>query len=159
MPIRGIVIIRQNGVIDLKVSKIVDIPTKFRLKLKEDDLDMKDAYHVFFGKTNDAMQKEFKNNCIERCIDLRHMSFVAFKYYIFGLKQYIDMGDFGPFNKPDAASCFIELIYERLISDSGSMELIIKDLMPTIEIITKNQAAFEADVDIYGSFEEIFIAY
>lgn len=102
------------------------------------------------------MQKEFKFNSSERCFDLRHMPFKAFEYYIFGLKQYIDSGDFAEFDKPDVVSCFLELVRERTITDPSCMKKIIIDLIPTIEVIAKNQAAYEADIDIYGNFMDVF---
>jgi hypothetical protein len=45
----------------------VNIPNKTDWGNIEDDLDIKDAYQYFYGKTNDEMEKEFKSNIFERC--------------------------------------------------------------------------------------------
>ncbi|MBU2714152.1 hypothetical protein, partial [Zooshikella harenae] len=119
------------------------------------DLDVAAAHSMFAGKTNEEMQKEFKKNIIERCSDIRWMPIVPFQYYIFGLKHYIDSGDFSDFNKPDAASCFIELVLDKLNESPEYLDSIILELMPTLKYIAENQDWFEADIDIYGDFKAL----
>jgi hypothetical protein len=133
----------------------MNIPTKTDWGNIDGDLDIKDAYQDFYGKTNDEMEKEFKANIFERCSSLRCMPIEPFKYYIFGLKQYIDRSEYDDFHRPDAASCFIDLIYERLMSNIDSMRSIMDELLPTILKIANNQELFEADIDIYGDFGEM----
>ncbi len=119
-----------------------------------DDLDVADSYKMFFGKSNDEMQKEFKKNIFERCFDLEYMPLIPFQYYIFGLKQYIDTGNIDQFDKPDTANCFIELVEDKLKKQPEYIRPILMKLMPTIEYVVNNQILFEADIDIYGDFNE-----
>lgn len=119
-----------------------------------DNLDIASAHEVFAGRTNDEMQQEFKKNVLERVADLRCMPLVPFQYYIFGLKQYIDSGDFGDFDKPDAASSFIGLVEKKLKAQPNYVVPMLQDLISTIQYIGDNQESFEADIDIYGNLKD-----
>ncbi|MGZ8243893.1 hypothetical protein, partial [Methylomagnum sp.] len=117
-----------------------------------DDMDVRYAFEQFAGKSNDDMQEAFKKNVIERCDNLRFMPMKPFKYYIFGLKKYVESNISS--DSTDAASCFLELIQERFIANREEAIEIIMELMPTIEMVALNQHNFGADTDIYGNFLE-----
>ncbi len=116
------------------------------------DRDVKYAHKIFFGKSNDEMVGEFKINALMRCEDLGVMPIIPFCYYIFGLKEYIDAGDFDQFTKSESADCFLELIKERLAQSPEFIMPILPELMPTIEYVAKNQSFFDADIEFYGDF-------
>ncbi len=128
------------------------IPSEDDWKNYNDDLDTAYAYKMFAGKSNDDMQKEFKNNVFERTSELRFMPIKPFQYYIFGLKQYIDTQDFDIDDKSDAASIFISIVLGKAKKEPEFIKPIFNELLPTLEYIAANQDFFEADIDIYGSF-------
>lgn len=118
------------------------------------DNDVLEAFEHFSGKSNNELQISFKNNVIQRCSNLRWMPIQPFKYYILGLKQYIESEDYGVFDLPDAASCFIELVEEKAISNESEMKATYPKIRGFIEHLVENQDKYEADEDIYGDFKE-----
>ena len=63
-------------------------------------------------------------------------------------------GNFDTFDKADAVSCFISLVKETLTDKPDFISPIIEELMPTLKHIAKNQIFYEADMDIYGNFND-----
>lgn len=117
------------------------------------DLDIHYAYEIFGGKDNSSLQCEFKKNVIERCENLRWMPIIPFQYYVIGFKKYIESNDFGKFDMPDAANCFIELIEEKAITQPEFLEAVYPELKSCIEYLADHQVEYEADLDIYGDFK------
>lgn len=116
------------------------------------DLDVHYAYEIFGGKDNASLQCEFKKNVIERCENIRRMPIIPFQYYVLGFKEYIESNDFGEFDRPDAANCFIELIEEKAITQPEFLEAVYPELKPLIEYLANHQKEYEADLDVYGDF-------
>lgn len=121
------------------------------------DGDVFEAFEYFSGKSNDELQVDFKSNVIQRCSNLRWMPIYPFCYYIFGLKQYIESGDNGLYDISDAVSCFIELIEEKAKSNQDEMKALYPKIKSFIEHIALNQEKYEADIEIYGDFEDISV--
>uniref|UniRef100_UPI0040566737 hypothetical protein n=1 Tax=Candidatus Electrothrix sp. TaxID=2170559 RepID=UPI0040566737 len=132
------------------------IPTEKDWIGYEKDLDAKYAYKTFYGKTNEEMQSAFRYNVIERVDEIRFMPRGAFQYYIFGLRDYVIRQDFGFYDSSDAASCFINLILEKLRKDPEFIRPIISDLLPDLEFVAENQKLYEADGEIYGDFRVMY---
>jgi len=121
---------------------------------QDGDLDVADAHEVFAGKTNEDVQEDFARAVIERTDELRWMPKVPFQYYIFGFRDYVMAGKFDLFDSSDAASCFLELIEEKLQNQPDYILPVMDELMPAIIHVSRNQAAYDADIDIYGDFQE-----
>jgi hypothetical protein len=62
--------------------------------------------------------------------------------------------DFGFLNAPDAASCFLGLVLEKLEKHPHHIVPIMSDLLPALEYVGHHQARFEAQESIYGNFLE-----
>ena len=45
---------------------------------------------------------------------LRWMPQLPFRYYMFGFRDFVLSGDFEEFSRPDAASCFVRLVLNKL---------------------------------------------
>ncbi len=118
-----------------------------------DNEDVRYAFEQFYGKSNDDTQELFKKNIIERCDNLRFMPIKPFKYYIFGLSNYVECNISS--DNADAASCFIELVCDRLASNYADMLDIMTELLLSLEIVAREQKNFGADYDIYGDFIDI----
>ena len=134
----------------------MEIPTEKDWADYMDDLDAKYAHSIFFGKTNNEVQKYFKRSPIERSSELSFMPIKPFQYYIFGFKQYIEAGEFNKYDASDATSCFIRLIEDMLTKKPLFVKPIINELLPTLRYVSENQSSFDASQEIYGNFKDIF---
>jgi hypothetical protein len=137
----------------LSVTDIFQIPGQKEWAGYESDLDVRSAYDLMFGKTNDEIQDLFgESDSIDRSDELLFMPRKAFQYYVFAFAQYVisekAKGD------PDSASSFLNLLICREERDSGSVAHIYPRLVPTVKFIADHQEYFDADLDIYGSFRE-----
>jgi hypothetical protein len=119
------------------------------------DLDQEWAHRLFVGKSNDEMQQHFRNNPIEATSDLRFMPEIPFRYYMLGFRDCVMAGGFEPCDDSDAASCFIRLVAQKLETQPRYIVPIMPELLPAVEHVAHNQAAFDADESIYGNFLEI----
>jgi len=132
------------------------IPTEADWGNYENDLDREWAHRLYAGRSNDEVRVHFRNNPIEAASDLRFMPEVPFRYYMLGFRDHINSGEFGQWNAPDAASCFIRLALHKLETQPRHIAPIMPALLSTLEHIAKNQAAFHASEHIYGSFPEMY---
>jgi hypothetical protein len=130
----------------------MNIPSESDWENYQDDLDAEYAHRIFAGKTNDQVQLDFYRCVIERASELSFMPIKPFQYYMLGFKQFIDKADFKQLDAPDAASCFISLVEQMLIT-KPFIKPILSDLMPTLEFVSENQLEYEADITIYGFFQ------
>ena len=117
----------------------------------EDDLDVRAAHRLMYGKRADEVLKQFEGgHAISRADELLFMPRRAFQYYVFSFMEYLHSerakGD------SDAASPFLGLLVAREERDPGSVAAIYEQLRETIDYVAENQAYFEADPEIYGSF-------
>jgi hypothetical protein len=118
------------------------------------DLDEQYAHDLFAGHTNEEMQPHFYQNVIERSDELQWMPEVPFRYYILGIRDFIMAGKFAQLEDSDAASCFLNLIEEKLENHPGHILAIMPELLPAIRYVGQNQISFHADEEIYGNFRE-----
>jgi UDP:flavonoid glycosyltransferase YjiC (YdhE family) len=132
------------------------VPTEQDWGNYQDDLDQNDAHQKFAGKTNEQVQRYFRENVIMTTDDLRWMPRIPFQYYMIGFKDFVSSRNFEPSYASDPASCFIRLVLEKLENHSDHILAIMPDLLPTVEYVANHQAEFEADKAIYGSFPEIY---
>lgn len=130
------------------------IPTELEWEDYYNDLDANYAHKIFFGKSNTDVQLDFKRSVLERVSELRFMPIKPFQYYIFGLQQYIEKENFDHFDNADAVNGLISLTEEMLQDKPTYIIPVLDKLMPTLEKIASNQNEYEADIDIYGSFQD-----
>jgi hypothetical protein len=116
------------------------------------DLDQEWAHEHYCGKSNEEMQKYFHNNAIESASDLQFMPEIPFRYYIFGFRDSVLSAD--DWDRSDAASCFLNLILQKLKEQPTYIILVMPGLLPTLEYIGTHQATFKADESIYGNFHK-----
>ena len=128
------------------------IPTEADWGNYEDDLDQEWAHRLYAGRSNEEVQVHFRNNPVEAASDLRFMPEVAFRYYMLGFRDHINAGEFKDLNASDAASCFIRLALQKLETQPRHIAPIMPALLLALEYVAKNQQAFDAVEDIYGSF-------
>jgi len=107
----------------------------------------------FAGKSNKEVQSYFRLNVIEAVDELRWMPKVPFQYYMTGFKDFVESKRYDENDAPNIASCFIELVLEKIENSPEVIEPIIHDLLPTLEYLATHQAEYDADREIYGNFQ------
>ncbi len=130
------------------------IPTEADWGDYRSDLDQEWAHRTFAGKSNAEMQRYFRENPIEAAEDVRFMPEIPFRYYMLGLRDCVMSGEFEPCHDSGAASCFLHLVAEKLIAQPRYIVPIMPELLSAVEYVAHNQAAFNAEESIYGSFPE-----
>lgn len=98
------------------------------------------------------MQSHFRKTTLGAAEDLHWMPKIPFQYYMIGFRDFITAENFEPGEPSDAASCFLNLIINKLENHPDFIVTIMPDLMPTIEFVASHQARFKANIDIYGNF-------
>jgi hypothetical protein len=116
------------------------------------DRDQLYAHGIFFGRSNEEMQKEFAKDIALRTTDLKFMPKVPFMYYMIGFNDFVISNSFNRRDAPDVANCFITLIEEKLKNTPDHIISIMDRLLPTVEHIANNQDAYNASYHIYGDF-------
>lgn len=120
----------------------------------EGDLDVRHAHKLLFGKSIDDVQRYFGGvQSISRADELQFMPRAAFQYYVFAYSQYV-LSEAAR-GVPDSASPFLHLLVEREKQDPDSVREIYPLLRSTVEFVANHQDYFDADYDIYGSFEDL----
>ena len=130
------------------------IPGSIEWSGYKDDLDVRHAHKLFFGKPISEVQQYFGGTqSIERADELLFMPRQAFQYYVFAFANFV-VSD-GAIGDPDSASPFLRLLVAREERDSGSVAQVYSELLPAIEYVASHQSTYDADRNIYGSFEEL----
>jgi hypothetical protein len=119
------------------------------------DLDQKWAHDMFAGHTNNEMRQRFCENVLEATEDLRWMPPIPFRYYVIGFRDFVLAREFQPGDDgSDAASCFINLVQQKLDGQRDYIVPIMPELLAALHYITENQGSYGAAVEIYGDFRE-----
>jgi len=79
---------------------------------------------------------------------------LPFRYYMLGFRDFVMAGELDPVDAPDAASCFLDLVLEKLEKQPGYILSIMPQLLPAVRHVSANQASLDASEAIYGSFQE-----
>ncbi|MGY4532099.1 hypothetical protein ACVW0Y_001215 [Pseudomonas sp. TE3786] len=115
--------------------------------------DLQYAYKVFHGKSIEEAEELFELNVLARCEDLGCMPILPFQFYILSYRNHIASGNFRKFQMSSAANGFMELVADKMRTQPNYVLPMMKELMPTLELIAYNQLSFKADIDIYGDFK------
>jgi hypothetical protein len=119
-----------------------------------DDLDVRYAHKLLFGKSSAEVQRYFGGTrSIERADELLFMPRLAFQYYVFAFADF--MLSVAATGDSDSASSFLRLLVAREERDVGSVATIYSELLPFIEHVSSQQGMYEADPNVYGSFPEL----
>ena len=120
----------------------------------EEDLDVRYAYRLYFGKTTDEVMYDFREHVIERALELRLAPRPVFQYYVFAFVDlFASPGESA--EQADCASVFLEMLRDRERADPGSVAELYAELRPTVEHVANHQAIYDADLDIYGDFRDL----
>lgn len=125
------------------------------------DMDVEYAFDKFAGKPYEEAMRLFETtDLLSRVENLSFMPAVPFRYYILVYRDYVVSRrpfelNFG-FDAPTAASTFLGLILEKLERQPEDIRPVLKELLPAAQDVSRRQAEYDADEDIYGRFPDIW---
>jgi hypothetical protein len=132
------------------------VPTEAEWGEYRGDPDQNYAHDLFAGRTNEEMLPHFRENVIERTDELRWMPEVPFQYYVLGFRDFVMAREFDQLEASNAASCFLGLVLEQLEKQPRFILPVMPQLLPAIRHVAANQASYNANESIYGSFAAKF---
>ena len=133
------------------MSELRSIPT-------EDDWKWPENQCPYYHRDVEWAHDKFALSASE---DISYMPKIPFQFYIFAYTRYLldkrTLGEDYRLNTgaSDGASSFLRLVEEKLVSLPSHIVPIMPELLPTIEFVCANQALYDADEKIYGSFREL----
>jgi hypothetical protein len=120
----------------------------------EADLDQRWAHGQYCGRSNEQMQRYVRNSPIEAASDLQFMPEVPFRYYMIGYRDLVMSGEFENHDASSAASCFLNLVSQKLEEQPRYIVPIMPELISAVEYVAHHQADFGAEEKFYGNFLE-----
>ena len=123
--------------------------------IENDNLDAECAVNQFAGKSLDDAQKMFRENALYYQEDLISMPPIAFNCYALAFAKYV-LSDYAE-SDSDGASSFLHMIIELLQKNRllASLET-VSVLLDTAKFVSNRQDFYDADIDIYGDFSELY---
>ncbi len=121
----------------------------------EDDLDQKFTRDLYLGKSNEEMEERFLSGPIEVASELQFMPRIPFQYYMIGFRDSVLSLKHNELDISTSASSFLNLVLYKLKNDRGDILPIMASLKAAIDYIVENQDKYDADIDIYGDFNEV----
>ncbi|MBL0187002.1 MAG: hypothetical protein IPP97_14805 [Candidatus Obscuribacter sp.] len=148
------------------MSELRSIPTEDDWKWPENQCpyyhrDVEWAHDKFAGKSIEQVEDYFFESVLSASEDISYMPKIPFQFYIFAYTRYLlDKRTFGEDYRlntgaSEGASSFLGLVKEKLVWLPNHIVPIMPELLPAIEFVCANQALYDADEKIYGSFREL----
>ena len=123
--------------------------------IDKSDLDVQWAFKQFFQKSFAEAEVMFQANALYYQEDLQSMPSAAFNFYAPALAKYITSERAG--GDSDGASSFLHLVVWMLKTERDTMVPETEEiLVGASHQIAKNQRFYDADVDIYGRFSDLY---
>lgn len=124
--------------------------------IEENNLDAECAFKQFAGKSLNDAEEMFRENALYYQEDLISMPPIAFNCYAPVFAKYI-LSNYAE-GDSDGASSYLHMIIEllqarnKLLATTGTLKL----LLDTAKIVSNKQEYYDADIDIYGDFSELY---
>ncbi len=114
------------------------------------DPEVESGYQLLGGKSREQVLPLFLENPLERAAELHFTPRAVFNYYVFCFVDHL----LSPNSRgeSDMASCFLRLVRGRAQTHPRHLEQVWADLWPAVATVAAQQAFYEADEAIYGSF-------
>lgn len=133
------------------------IPSKSQWgTIETDNLDADWAYQHFAGISIEAAERLFQDNALYYQEALISMPPIAFNCYAPVFARYI-VSEHAEFDA-DGASSFLHMIIELLEANrSLTSSRTLTCLLEAARIVSEKQTYYDADIDIYGEFSELYV--
>lgn len=123
-------------------------------EINPNDLDASWAFKQFFGKSFEQAVSLFQANALFYQEDLMSMPKPVFNFYAPAFAHYVTSSESAA--DADAGSSFLRLLIWISSNNPQIFEPECKKLLlEAAEFVAKNQAFYDADVAIYGTFSEL----
>lgn len=127
------------------------------------DLDIAYAYRQFADKTREQALALFEHSdVLSRAEDLGAMPAAPFRFYLPVFRDFVVSPRIFEINQglyaSTAADAFLNLILRRLEDEPEAIVPLMPELLPAVEYLAENQARYDADEDVYGSFFDVLAA-
>ena len=123
--------------------------------IAEPDLDAQHAFKQFFQKSFAEAEEMFQANALYYQEDLQSMPSAAFNFYAPALAKYITSERAG--GDSDGASSFLHMVVWILKTARDKIAPgTEKILVDASQRIARDQRFYDADVDIYGQFFDVY---
>lgn len=117
------------------------------------DLEVEHGYKLFGGKTVDEALPLFVENPLERSAELHFAPGRVIAYYCFCyVSHLLSPASAG---EADMASTFLQLVRSAMHRSPHEIEAVWEHLGPAVASVTEGQTFYEADEQIYGSFDAL----
>lgn len=121
---------------------MIDIPSFADWAGYESNFDSREAFKNFFGKSNRQMMVEYHRNVSMRATDLAFMPAKPFRYYFFGLKEFLEKERLEDFDRGEAASSLFKVVEYKAEKDFDAIQPIMADVIPLLEKIAAEQEEY-----------------
>lgn len=118
----------------------------------DSELDEGYAYKNFFGKSFQQAVAQFEENALFYYEDLMYMPKIPFLFYLQAYIQYLKSDN--STGDSDAASCFLALMESKAKEYFNDFDGRFQNYINDINYVVDNQKRFDADIDIYDSFQK-----
>ncbi|MDH3512336.1 MAG: hypothetical protein OER85_15905 [Gammaproteobacteria bacterium] len=121
----------------------------------KNNLDAECAFKQFAGKSQKIAEEMFRENALHYQEDLLAMPSIAFNYYAPVFAKYVLSNDAR--GDSDGASSFLHMVLELIQANrSLGTEETEQTLLAAAKIVATRQAFYDADIDIYGDFSDLY---
>ena len=121
----------------------------------KNNLDAECAFKQFAGKSQKKAEEMFRENALHYQEDLLAMPSIAFNYYAPVFAKYVLSNDAR--GDSDGASSFLHMVLELIQANrSLGTEETEQTLVAAAKIVATRQAFYDADIDIYGDFSDLY---
>jgi hypothetical protein len=123
-----------------------------------DDLDRQSARKVFFGKSIEDIQDQFRKNPMPTIWDLKELPEIPFRYYTLAFRDFVlspallALREKASYETAQIAQAFLDLIAEKLEQAPADIAPIMPELIKAAEHVASHQKTYRADPGIYGNF-------
>lgn len=119
------------------------------------NLDAACAFKQFAGKSLKEAEEMFRDNALHYQEDLLAMPSIAFNYYAPIFAKYVLSNNAK--DDSDGASSFLHMVIELIQANrSLATERTVQTLIAAAKIVAIRQAFYDADIDIYGDFTDLY---
>ncbi len=129
-------------------------PQLFEWENYQADFDVRSAFDNFYGLSFEEAKRLCRSDPLSSFTDLRFMPIKPFQFYFLAYKDIFLTGTIDEMSIASATECFLTLIDMKLNDAPDYILPIWNEVVPALEFIAQNQAAYKATEHIYGDFQE-----
>jgi len=130
------------------------IPQLFEWENYQSDFDAKSAFDNFYGLSFEKAKSLCRADPLSCFTDLRFMPIRPFQFYFLAYKDLFLTGALDEMSVASATQGFLTLTELKLDESPEYILPIWDEVVPALEFISLNQAAYKATEHIYGNFQE-----